>query len=102
MNIVKVDNKEVLCSDINEWDKFIEWVSQTSLFNAIKTLPSGTEIRGHGPDGDINLELFLRKDRIIDTPMDLPKEILFNFFYNSPWYSESNNQIQNLLTNDQH
>ena len=70
---------------------FLEWVGQTNLFSAIK---EGTKRHSvHYGEYDTAYvikydgnELRLNKGVVIDKPEDLPKEILIQFFLNSPFY----------------
>lgn len=80
---------------------FCSWVENTMLFNAIKTDPNSTEIIGHSPEGDVNLRIFLDKTKPVNSATDLPKEILLNFYINSPWFTQPNNiNLKKLLTNE--
>lgn len=69
--------------------KFKVWIEQTSLFNAMKQDALGVEIHGNTPDGFLTLNQRKIRPQIAE---DLPKEMIEEFFKNSPWFgSEADN-----------
>lgn len=87
---------------------FLEWVRGTNLFNAIR---EGTRTHLHnsitcayGAEYIVRYngnELKLNRGVIIQEPKDLPKELLLEFFINSPFYTplEYIEDSENLLNN---
>lgn len=65
--------------------EFKRWVENTKLFQTI-VAHSGTGVEIYGFDENIELRLVLSSTKIT-TFEELPKELLKEFFINSPWYN---------------
>ena len=73
--------------------KFKEWIENTSLFHALKHDHRGTRIVAN--DGSIGFYL----DRNATVAEELPLEVVWVFYQNSPFYNQNNQQNnQNLLS----
>ena len=77
---------------------FKAWIEQTALFHAIVNDVGGT-IRLHGPDGEVTGE-FARNGRTIKAAEELPIEVLYEFYINSPFYTQEDDNNRNLLNNN--
>jgi hypothetical protein len=76
--------------------QFKEWVENTQLFSVIKEESHtfrGVNTRIQANDG--TLALSLEPGVVIEKAEDLPKELLIQFYINSPFYNS--NHIENLL-----
>jgi hypothetical protein len=71
------------------WQAFLAWIESTPLFQALKNDPVGVEIQIN--DGS---NFMFKLERNADKAINLPKELLMNFFENSPWYNPHNNTWQ--------
>jgi hypothetical protein len=81
-------------------------VEQTNLFSAIKEATRDHLRNSLSCFGAMyiirydNTELKLNKGVIINEAKDLPKEILLQFYLNSPFYKEREQYSQNLLNHE--
>ena len=95
--IIIINHQGKECDDPTEWYKFREWVENTQLFH---TLVMATNRRAEGveyehirtPDMLLTIESHIK----VHTFDDLPKEMVYQFYINSPWYN-NNQTIKNLL-----
>lgn len=83
MQIIKFNGKDVLVSDVKEWEKFRDWVANTSLFHAILQLSGNPDARIEAFTEEEFLSLNLNTHRV-DKVEDLPIEMLAKFFQNYP------------------
>jgi hypothetical protein len=71
----------------NEHPDFKTWVESTSLFHAIvHDAKYGASIKYTDQDGEKELKLTGHQ---INEAKDLPLELIFDFYKNSPWYTSN-------------
>lgn len=76
--------KEILDARLD----FVEWIKGTKLYNIIVELtntpyPEGTETVIQSDEINLNLV----KGIVVNSPYDLPIELIYEFYANSPFYN---------------
>jgi len=89
MNVIKYQDKE--------WLQLKHWIEHTKLFTTIKVHTNSGGRFGVMPmivGVDPQLELSLQPGVVINVAEDLPIEIIEEFYRNSPFYKQTNqNQL---------
>lgn len=85
--------KEPTVKDILDYlPKFREWIETTKLYNVIKEESNPSTAFFSNAEIDVNLvsleiQMQLKRGRLISTPYDLPIELIKQFYMNSPFFN---------------